>query len=150
MLCARPNAATAAISRSTAGCRTRIQHARPRRCRAAAAITYCVRSLEPIEKNATSAKSSGAIATDGTSTMMPSGGIACATLARREPGLLLREQRGGTRILVRHGDHREHHLQIAVHRGAQQRPDLHAEDLGPRQRQPDAAQAEERVAFLDR
>ena len=47
----------------------------------AAAITYCVKSFEPIEKKATSEKSSGAIATDGTSTMMPSGGMACGSPA---------------------------------------------------------------------
>ena len=68
----------------------------------------------------------------------------------RQIGRFLREQRGGTIIFVRHRDHREHHLQVAVRRGAQQRPDLHAEYLGARQRQPDAAQAEERVALLDR
>ncbi len=34
-----------------------------------------------------------------------------------------------------------------MHGGARSAPDLHAEDLGPRQRQPDAAQAEERVGL---
>ena len=78
MPCSRPNAATAAISRSTEGCRTLFKCATDALSRAAA-ITYCVRSLEPIEKNATFAKACGAIATEGTSTMMPSGGILCGT-----------------------------------------------------------------------
>ena len=81
--------------------------------------------------------------------MMPSGGILCGTPCARELARLFRKQRGGAIIFVRHGDHREHHLEIAVRRGAQQRADLHAEDIGPRQRQPDAAQAEERIALLD-
>ena len=41
-------------------------------------------------------------------------------------------------------------LRLPCDRGAQQRADLHAKDLRPRQRQPDAAQAEERIALLDR
>ncbi len=65
-----------AISRSTAGLRTEFSAATEPLSRAAA-MTYCVRSFEPIEKKATSENSSGAMATDGTSTMMPSGGILC-------------------------------------------------------------------------
>ena len=80
---------------------------------------------------------------------MPSAGIFCGTPSHGEVQRLLREQRHGAIVLVGHGDHREHHLEIAVGRGAQQRPDLHPKNLRARQRQPDAAQAEERVALFD-
>ena len=81
---------------------------------------------------------------------MPSGGTACAHRRPRRgfsPPRRTAPRRAA--YSLRHRDHREHHLEIAVHRGAQQRADLHAKNLRPRKRQADAAQAEERIAFLD-
>ena len=53
--------------------------------------------------------------------------------------------------LVRQGHHRQHDLEIARGGGAGERAQLHPENLGPRQRQAKAAQAEEGVALaIDR
>ena len=68
-----PAAITAPIRRITAGLPGSFNAATAAVSRALA-VTYCVRSLLPIEKNAASMNSSGVIATAGTSTMMPSAG----------------------------------------------------------------------------
>ena len=69
-----PKRATWAMSRSTAGWIGSFSAA-TRAVIARDAVTYCVRSLEPMEKKAASRNRSGAMATAGTSTMMPSGGL---------------------------------------------------------------------------
>ena len=88
------------------------------------------------------------IATAGTSTMMPSGGQRRGdALGLRAPADLLANSFAAGLELVRQGDHREHDLEIAAHRGARQRAELDAEDVRPRQAQPDAAHAEERIGL---
>src|SRR5450631_3736033 len=70
---AEPCAATRVIRRKTAGWLASLRAATASLSRAAA-MTYCVRSLDPIEKKAASSKSM-AMAAAGTSTITPSGGI---------------------------------------------------------------------------
>src|SRR4051794_16209466 len=70
---ARPCSATIWIKRSTAGFSGLARSATAAMSRPAA-VTYCVRSFEPIEKKAAASKRSIARAAAGTSTMMPSGG----------------------------------------------------------------------------
>ena len=45
-------------------------------------------------------------------------------------------------------DHWQHDLELAMCGSAAERPQLNAEDVGPCKRQPDAAKAKERIAFL--
>src|SRR5215470_909754 len=76
---ARPCSAARRMSRSTAGLSGSARSLTAAMSRPAA-VTYCVRSFEPIEKNAAS-KRSIVSAAAGTSTMMPSGGRAAGNPA---------------------------------------------------------------------
>src|SRR6266446_3926300 len=73
---ARPCSATIRIKRSTAGLSGLARSATAAMSRPAA-VTYCVRSFEPIEKKAASKRSTSRAAA-GTSTMIPSGGRVAA------------------------------------------------------------------------
>ena len=117
----RPWRATAAMRRSTAGCDGSFSAA-TRASSREEAVTYCVRSFEPMEKNCASPNSSGAMATAGTSTMMPSGGGLQAMPWRSSSARHDLEQRCRPRNLLRHRHHGDHHLELPMHGGARQRP----------------------------
>ena len=130
---------------SIAGCNGSIRLASAPLVRSQA-VRYWARSLEPIEKNDAS-NCSIAKPAAGTSTMMPS----------------IRKRRGnpfGPQLIDRDGeqparrfqfagrrDHGKHDFEVRLHRGAGQRAKLHHENIRPRQTQPQAAHAEERVGL---
>ena len=67
--------------------------------------------------------------------------------ARSEFARRLGEQDAGLAHLVDRDDQRQHDAQVAVHRRAQQRPQLRAEDLRLIEAHADGAPAEERIRF---
>ena len=148
MPCSRPKVATAAISRSTAGLRDRVQM-RHRRivARRGHHILREVVGTDREEgdpcKGLRRDRHRGNLDHDAERRQF------VRHASPREIARLLLKHRDGRSIFVDHRDHREHHLEIAMRRGAQQRPDLHAKDLRTGQRQADAAQAEERIALFD-